>query len=185
MNYTARDILTPANAITLAGLLVTLAGSFYLDSTLGLVLVLIGRSLDLVDGPVARATKTTKFSVFFDPTADKIALAGIIAAVIYYDMAPLPVVLYIIAQNLVVSILSIIAQKRQVAVGALIPGKLNLFFQTVAIFLFVIAHIFHQNWSSIATTGAYIALVLSLPLAILATKSYAQLLRQKTGDETV
>lgn len=185
MTYTARDILTPANAITLIGMLITLVGCFWLDTSMGLALVFFGRLLDLVDGPVARATQTTKFSVFFDPTADKIALAGILTAVIYYDLAPLPIVLYIIAQNLAVSVLSIIAQRQNKAVGALIPGKLNLFLQTSSIFLFIIAHLISNNWSSTLTMLGYLSFLASLPFALLATKSYADLLKEKNNTEAV
>jgi phosphatidylglycerophosphate synthase len=178
MKYTRQDILTPANAITLLGLILVLVGCFYLDTWTGIILVVLGRVMDLIDGPVARATNTTKFSVFWDPTADKIALAGILAGVLYFGLAPLPIVLYVLVQNAVVAYLSIKAERRNMAVGALIPGKLNLFFQNGAIVLFIVSHLVSGDWSTMYSVLAYSSFFISIPFGVIATQKYAELLEK-------
>jgi phosphatidylglycerophosphate synthase len=175
MKYKPQDILTPANAITLLGLVLSVIGSFNLNRGLGLGLVIVGRMLDLVDGPVARASHhTTKFSIIFDPIADKLALASIIIAVIHFQLAPMFVIFYIVVQNAVVSYLSIKAERQNKAVGAVIPGKLNMFFQTSAIMLFIWAHFVSTDWSVVLKVLAYTSFILSLPLGLIATRAYAR-----------
>lgn len=177
MKYTSQDILTPANAITLLGLILTLIGCFYLDSWTGIILVVLGRVMDLIDGPVARATNTTKFSVFWDPTADKIALTGILISILVHTLAPLPIVLYIFVQNAAVAYLSIKAERQSKAVGALIPGKLNLFFQISAIVMFILANLVSGDWATLYRVIAYASFFISVPLAFIATQKYAELLQ--------
>jgi phosphatidylglycerophosphate synthase len=179
MKYTRADILTPANAITLFGLILVLVGCFYLDSWTGIILVVLGRSMDLIDGPVARATNTTKFSVFWDPTADKIALLGILVSVMHFSLAPLPIVLYILVQNGAVAYLSIKAERQNKAVGALISGKLNLFFQNCAIVLFIVANLVSHDWATLYRILAYSSFFISVPFSFIATRSYADLLEKK------
>jgi cardiolipin synthase len=177
MKYTTYQMMTPANGITLIGLVLTLAGCFYLNSWLGLSLVVLGRLLDLVDGPVARATRKTEFSVFFDPTADKIALGAILISILLFGLVPWPVILYILLQNLVVVVLSLRANKYKKAVGAVIPGKLNMFFQQSSIVLFVTAHLVSDSLQGTAEVIAWISMLTSVPFAVLATRAYARLLK--------
>lgn len=175
MNFTRKDILTPANAITLAGLLICLVGCVFLNTVGGLAAVLIGRSFDLIDGPVARATHTSEFSKYFDPTADKIALLAILISSTYFKLIPILVILYIFAQNILVAGLSVKAQRKKVAVGAVIPGKLNIFFQILAIFLFIVSVVIHGS-SQLTELLAWISLIISFPFAVWATAYYARLI---------
>lgn len=177
MRYTAYQMATPANAITLVGLLLTLAGCLFLDTWAGLLLVVFGRLLDLIDGPVARATRKTEFSVFFDPTADKLALAAILVSVSLYNLVPLAVVAYVLLQNLAVVTLSLKANKHRKAVGAIIPGKLNMFFQQSAIVWFIAASLIPNELHIFPLILAWINFALSIPFALFATRGYAKLLQ--------
>jgi phosphatidylglycerophosphate synthase len=102
-------------------------------------------------------------------------LASIIIAVIHFQLAPMFVIFYIVVQNAVVSYLSIKAERQNKAVGAVIPGKLNMFFQTSAIVLFIWAHLLvPTDWSVVLKVLAYTSFILSLPLGLIATRAYAR-----------
>lgn len=167
---------TPANGVTLVGLLLTVAGCIFLNTWAGLLLVVFGRLLDLVDGPVARATRKTEFSVFFDPTADKLALAAILISITALKLVPLAIVAYILLQNLVVVALSLKANKHRKAIGAIIPGKLNMFFQQSAIVWFIVAQLIPNELHIFPLILAWANFIISIPFAILATRGYAKLL---------
>jgi phosphatidylglycerophosphate synthase len=176
MTFSKDQVMTPANAITLAGLLIVLYGCLHINTVAGLVTIAVGRSFDLIDGPVARATKRTEFSVYMDPTADKLAMLGILLGTFYYGLAPWWVIIYVFLQNLATSVVSIVAQHKKTAVGALWPGKINLFLQTCAIFLFIAGHVFHSLPAHAVYAAAYVCLAVSIPLAIWALKAYSALI---------
>lgn len=177
---TLTDVATPANAITIAGLAITTWGACILYAPIGLLLVLVGRSFDLIDGPVARATRRTEFSVFLDPAADKLALLAIVVAVFGYQLAPWWVVAYILLQNVITTVISVMAERRGNAVGALLPGKLNLFCQQVALLLFIFASTVSSGLTDDATIIAYGSFGISVPLGILSIRTYAQQLATQT-----
>ncbi|MDB5186004.1 MAG: CDP-diacylglycerol--glycerol-3-phosphate 3-phosphatidyltransferase [Candidatus Saccharibacteria bacterium] len=174
MRITLRYVLAPANVITLVGLIITIIGCFKLNTLSGLGLVLIGRSFDLLDGPVARFMNDTRISKFFDPTADKIALTAILLSVLAYGLTPWYIVLYVAFQNVLVAILSVKALKAGKAEGAAISGKLNVFFQTMSILLFIVSHLFTGQFAHFANIAAYASILLSLPLAFRAIFVYSR-----------
>lgn len=175
---TADDVLTPANGITALGLFLVLAGSFYLYKPAGLALVIVGRALDLVDGPVARATKRTRFSVIFDPLADKIALAAIIAAVFAYGLVPWPVALYVLLYNVAISVLAFRTYDYKGKIGATIAGKLTMFFQTTTILLFIASGLAPTGPGVALAVFAYANLITSIPLALVTFWTYRRLLKR-------
>lgn len=172
MRVRRADLITPANGITTAGLFICLIGSLFLNRPLGLTLVLIGRAFDLIDGPVARATRSSQFSKFLDPTADKIALLGILAGAWYYELLPEAALWYVLAQNGLVSVISVAAQRNGTAIGALIAGKINLFLQMCALALFI-GSVVLAGGTSLWAYG-WAVLGLSVPFGILATYRYAK-----------
>jgi phosphatidylglycerophosphate synthase len=163
------DITTPASIITLAGLLLSIYGAFQLNTVHGLVLVAIGRGLDLIDGPVSRLTRPTRFGAAFDATSDKIALLAILIACFTYDIQPIWLVAYVAIHNLLNSVLSVVAEKRGNNPEASLDGKLSMFFENIALGLAILSLSLHnpglQAW-------AVVSIILSLPLGFMASISY-------------
>lgn len=182
MKVTRRDILTLANAITLAGLMLTILGSLQIDTISGLLLVVIGRGLDLVDGPVARMTHSSKFSAILDPIADKLALLAILIGVMRFDLVPGYIVSYIVVYNSLITYLSIKAFRLGTVGHALIPGKINLFLQIVCVFSFIASHAI-SNYSQQLLLLAYTTLLVSLPFAVAAIKAYGLLVNDTTDSK--
>lgn len=168
------DILTPASAITLAGLVICIVGSLYLNQWLGLILIAAGRAFDLIDGPVARATKVTHFSLIFDPIADKIALIAILISCWHYHLVPTGILAYIFCIHVIISIVSVIAERRGTATGAAIAGKLHLFLHNVALVAYLLGHMLTPTLGQALTTIAPILVICSVPFAILTLRAYAR-----------
>ena len=68
-----KDIVTIPNAMSLVGGKLTWDGAENLESVSGLVRVIIGRSIDVADGAVARATgQTSNVGAAVDAITDKV-----------------------------------------------------------------------------------------------------------------
>ncbi|AVX05509.1 CDP-diacylglycerol--glycerol-3-phosphate 3-phosphatidyltransferase [Maritalea myrionectae] len=93
LNFVGRQLARAgitANGVTLAGLLIGLIsavtvamGYFYA----GLILMLLSRVMDGLDGAVARATQKTDFGGYFDITADFLFYGAFPLAFIIFDPA--------------------------------------------------------------------------------------------------
>ncbi len=89
-----------ANMVTVAGLLVGLGGAFavYVQNYWwALLLIILSRVLDGLDGAVARATKKTAFGGYLDIVADFIFYVSIPLAFGYADPHNMPFALALIA----------------------------------------------------------------------------------------
>lgn len=174
MIITKKDVFTVANAITIMGLILVVLGSTRLNTQTGLFLVVLGRAFDLIDGPVARFTHTSKFSAILDPTVDKLALLSIVVALFYFSLAPGLIVSYVVVYNLLITALSLKAFRAGKSDHALIPGKINLFFQNISLISFVASSVFPEAASTANIIGI-VSIVASLPFALFAIKSYSEL----------
>ncbi len=148
MKITREDLLTPANALSITGLLLVVIGSVYLRSFLGIVLVTIGRTLDLLDGPVARATHTSRFGAALDASADKLAIAAMLVGAWAYNIAPSWLLLLIFLENAFVAALTLHAEKAGFKPASSIAGKRAVFLQNAAIIFYALG--------LISTNGAII-----------------------------
>ncbi|MEM9037888.1 MAG: CDP-diacylglycerol--glycerol-3-phosphate 3-phosphatidyltransferase [Actinomycetota bacterium] len=135
--YHPEKILTPANAITLARLvlavpwviLVARDGATWLTFGLGFVL----SATDFLDGWLARRQGTTNSGAFLDPLADKVlVLGGMFALVVRDRFSPIPVAI-IAARELIISGWRSYAGRRGVSVPARRLAKWKTFIQQLAI----------------------------------------------------
>ncbi|PID32239.1 hypothetical protein CR970_01470 [Candidatus Saccharibacteria bacterium] len=175
MHVPREDILTPANAVTLAGLALTLYGSIHLETALGFWLLVLGRSLDMVDGPVARRTHTSRFGIALDAVADKLSLIPISVALLVYGLAPVIAVWYVVAQNAVVAAYNLVASHRGVRGKPTKSGKLNVFLQMSSLILFAGGSLVSNTMlSTVIAIAAWFSLGASIPLALNAVRQYAK-----------
>lgn len=170
MKFERRDVFAPASFITLLGVILCLIGAFKLSQPSGLWLILVGRAMDLIDGPVSRATRASRFGGMFDATADKIALAAILTSCFYYKLAPLGALLYILLHNVLNAVASVIAERKGREPVTSVSGKLSMFGENIALLLYVISSIpaFGHDYRAAAVT----VLVLSLPFGFKASWVY-------------
>lgn len=157
------DIVTPANFLTLVGLILTVYGSIYITTGIGVFALLTGRLLDLFDGPIARATHTSRFGAFMDAMGDKLAILALLIASWRYDIAPLWVIGYILLYNLVSAILSVATELKGGNPVATRAGKYAVFLQSATLIMYAIAGLADE------TTITTIALIIGIFGAILSS----------------
>lgn len=107
------NIVTPGNTLSVIGVSLTVIGSNRIDTPLGAGLVIAGRTVDLVDGPVARKTNTASpTGEAIDATGDKIANFKILYEGAKSGTLSPGKVAFIGAQNIANAAIAIIAKKR-------------------------------------------------------------------------
>lgn len=88
-----KDIVTIPNAMSLVGGKLTWEGAENLESVSGLVRVIIGRSIDVADGAVARATgQTSNVGAAVDAITDKVVTLKLLYEMLKKGAAPKSVI---------------------------------------------------------------------------------------------
>lgn len=175
-----KDIVTIPNAMSLAGGKLTWDGAENLESVSGLAQVIIGRSIDVADGAVARATgQTSNVGAAVDAITDKVVTLKLLYEMLKKGAAPKSVIGTIAVLNTTNAIATGIAKLRGKHKGETRPtksGKLAMAGETLALFAYASAYTAeHNDKSELAETLRTVgrtAFVASLPLAAHASWTY-------------
>lgn len=173
---TKQDVFSPANAISLIGLTLAIYGSFNITSVSGVLLLGLGRFIDVFDGPIARRTHTSGFGALVDATCDKIGIAFLVTAVWVADYVPLWLIAYILLQNIANVVLSWITARRGMKPSASRAGKYAMFLQNISIGFYALGAVLEQGW--LDWPGLFIAII-SLYFAFHATSGYFKAVPKK------
>ncbi|HEX8763385.1 MAG TPA: CDP-alcohol phosphatidyltransferase family protein [Candidatus Saccharimonadales bacterium] len=139
-------VATPGNVITLAGLGLTLYGLAALiqQNNLGVLWILIGRLLDVLDGLLARLTRTSSpFGEGLDATCDKVAIIItasmlMVASVASILLLPLALILAaILLEEACTALIILQARRKDIQIHPTRLGK----YTTFALWFFVIAYL--------------------------------------------
>jgi phosphatidylglycerophosphate synthase len=107
-------VLTPGNLITLVGGVLVINGLFMISrgSVIdGLVVIVLGRMADVLDGLVAEYTKTkSDIGELLDATIDKIVIFTALIVILTQDLVPQLVALVVLAQSIYNSLLALLAK---------------------------------------------------------------------------
>ncbi|MGH9031988.1 MAG: CDP-alcohol phosphatidyltransferase family protein [Acidimicrobiia bacterium] len=161
-------LATPANAITLARLLLAVPtlvliegeGASWLTLTLWVVLSVT----DGVDGWVARRDGTTRSGAFLDPLADKfLAVGGFVALAARNSISFLPVLL-IAGREVAVSAYRTAAGRRGVSLPARQLGKWKTVVQLVAVGIVILPPT--RDWEWLHNTAVWLAVAFTLLSAL-------------------
>lgn len=159
MKLSSADIVSAPNAISLAGFALAVHGARRLDTSFGLTEVVLGRSLDLVDGHVARMTgQTSELGAATDATLDKFAGLAIIASEWQKDIAPKPVLTAMLTQNVLNSAATAVAAKKHPE-SSLAPsknGKYAMAAQNLALASYAQAEIIKGSHPTTSTVLRYV-----------------------------
>jgi len=132
------------STISLLGGALAIDGARRLDTPMGIVEVAVGRSLDLLDGPVARALdQTSELGAAIDATTDKLAGLAMLTSEWRKEIAPRSALVAIAAQNVANGVATFVAQRRHPDQG-LRPspaGKRAMFAQNVALGAYAVSHV--------------------------------------------
>lgn len=163
--YDASARLTPANAITVARLLlspvlfamVLADGPTYGAFVLGFLIA----ATDGVDGYLARRMGTTRSGAFLDPLADKVLVLGTMASLVRVDVLPVLPVLLVAARELGISVYRSYWARRGLAIPARKGAKVKTVVQEAALGFALLPPFGHQR-PSVAVAVLWLAVALTL-----------------------
>lgn len=176
MKITRRDVFTPANATSILGLSLTIYGAFNLTSLSGVLILGLGRFIDVFDGKIARATHTSKLGALVDATCDKIGIAVLVPAAWIADIAPVWLLVYILLQNILNVVFSILTAARGGEPESSKHGKYAMFIQNISLGCYALGAATDLDF--FITLGLLLG-ISSIFWAVRATYGYAQLLPKK------
>ena len=182
VTISVKDIFTIPNAMSLTGGKLTWNGAESLENVSGLAQVITGRTLDVADGAVARATgQTSDIGAAVDAITDKVVTLKLLYEMLKKGAAPKSVIGTIAVLNTTNAIATGIAKLRGKHKGETRPtksGKLAMAGETLALFAYAGAYTAeHNDKSELAETLRKVgrtAFIASLPLAAHASRTYNQ-----------
>jgi len=117
--------------------------------TLALVLFIAGGLTDLLDGQIARRRKLiTNFGILMDPLADKIMICSAFIAFVGLNWIPAWMVVLIVARELAITGLRLLAASKNVVLAAEGYGKHKTISQIVAIIAILVVHSY-DDWGAV------------------------------------
>ncbi len=149
MKISLSEVATLPNAISVTGFALALHGASHLDTPVGLAETATGRLLDLVDGPVARATgQSSEFGATVDATLDKFAGLAIVASEWRKDLAPKAALVAMLGQNVANSVATAVAIKRHpdLDLSPTRDGKYAMASQNLALAAYAQSQIVQENY---------------------------------------
>jgi len=170
VNIRKHDVLTPANAISAIGLVLSVHGAANIDRLQGVIEIGIGRLLDAIDGPVARRTHTSRFGAILDALFDKLGIAAIAYQAWQYDVAPKTLIGFIVIQNLINSMTAIYSEQKHLKLESSKVGKYTILLQNLALGGFALTSVWNDNVAlEFMSVGVGI---IGIPMGIYATLGY-------------
>ena len=130
--------------LTVAFLVVMFSGMKY-HETIALVLFVAGGISDFLDGQIARRRKLiTSFGILMDPLADKIMVCSAFIAFIELDWIRAWMVVIVVARELAITGLRLLAASKNVVLAAEGYGKHKTISQIAAIISILVLHSYEQ-----------------------------------------
>src|SRR5215472_14563957 len=120
--------------------------------TIALALFVAGGVSDFLDGYIARRDKLiTNFGILMDPLADKIMVCSAFIAFVGLKLMPAWVVVIIVARELAITGLRLLAASKQVVLAAEGYGKHKTISQIVAI-ISILVGISYNQWGTLGSS---------------------------------
>ena len=138
--------LTVSRLILTAFFLMVLLGEFPFRFTIALVLFIAASLTDLFDGIIARRRNLiTDFGKLMDPLADKVLICSAFIAFIELGWMPAWMVVLIVARELAITGLRLLAASKNLVLSAERQGKNKTISQITAIIALLVTHS-HVDW---------------------------------------
>jgi phosphatidylglycerophosphate synthase len=172
-----QGIVTPANAVTLAGNLLTIGGVLALSrgKTLGgIAAIALGRAADIVDGRVAHATGTkSPLGEAFDAGFDKVQTAFALPVLMKTGNIPKKFGYVLGAQQAAISGFSIVAKYQKHDIHPTMEGKLATAANWTSLISFALAKNTSDKTSATFDAFARASAIACLTLSAIAIPDYA------------
>jgi CDP-diacylglycerol--glycerol-3-phosphate 3-phosphatidyltransferase len=137
--------LTISRFILTAAFLAVMFSEVPFHQTIALVFFVCGGISDFLDGQIARRRKLiTNFGILMDPLADKIMVCSAFIAFVGLDWIPAWMVVVVVARELAITGLRLLAASKNVVLAAEGYGKHKTISQIVAIIAILVWHSYEQ-----------------------------------------
>ena len=147
--------LTVSRLFMTVAFLAALSTSFPFHETVGLVLFVVGGLTDSLDGYLARRDKLiTNFGILMDPLADKIMVCSAFIAFVGLGWMPAWMVIIVVARELAITGLRLLAASKNVVLAAESYGKHKTTSQIITIIAVLVVES-HDEWSWFGTIFAW------------------------------
>ena len=147
--------LTVSRLILTAYFLMVLLFDFPFHYTVALVLFVAASLTDLFDGIIARRRNLlTDFGKLMDPLADKVLICSAFIAFIELDWMPAWMVILIVARELAITGLRLLAASKNLVLAAARQGKIKTISQITAIIALLVTHS-HADWGIVGQLFAF------------------------------
>ena len=142
--------LTVARFVLTAVFLVLFFNPFKFADTISLVIFIAASLTDYFDGKIARRDKLiTNFGILMDPLADKILICSAFIAFVGRDLMPAWMVVVIVARELAITGLRLLAAAKNLVIAAEKYGKHKTISQIVAT-ISVLVLVSYPEWGPLA-----------------------------------
>ena len=147
--------LTVSRLILTAFFLMALLFDFPYHYTVALVLFVAASLTDLFDGIIARRRNLlTDFGKLMDPLADKVLICSAFIAFIELDWMPAWMAILIVARELAITGLRLLAASKNLVLAAERQGKNKTISQITAIIALLVTHS-HADWGIVGQLFAF------------------------------
>ena len=141
-----RGLVTPGNAVTVLGLVLSLVGAWriYTNDTLvsGLVLLMAGRAADMADGFIADRTRTkSPVGEVLDAGCDKLVAGVVFITFLAGHIIPLLPLLVLLVQAIINITSSVVAKRRGRELHPSVLGKRAAVVEWLVVFWFLLARL--------------------------------------------
>src|SRR5512140_3568115 len=141
--------LTVSRFILTIAFLAVMYSKMWFHETLALVLFVAGGITDYLDGQIARRRKLiTNFGILMDPLADKILVCSAFIAFVDFQWIPAWMAVIIVARELAITGLRLLAASKNVVLAAERYGKHKTISQIVAIIAILVLKAY-SDWGAI------------------------------------
>jgi phosphatidylglycerophosphate synthase len=153
---------------------------------LGLALVGIGRICDILDGAAAEVTGTkSPLGEALDASFDKIEAFAALIILAAVGALPWGVAVAVLAHNIFVAAVSLVARYRRLRIHPLAAGKITGFIEWIAIMAFIARAAAHGHAFAIAAgTVGYLLTAAALVLGVYAAIGYTRAALGGTAPRT-
>jgi CDP-diacylglycerol--glycerol-3-phosphate 3-phosphatidyltransferase len=140
--------LTFSRFVLTIAFLIAIFSPIRLNETVALVFFVAGGITDFLDGTIARRRKLiTNFGILMDPLADKILVCSAFIAFVGLNWIPAWMVVIIVARELAITGLRLLAASKNVVLAAEGYGKHKTISQIVAIISILVEHSYN-DWGA-------------------------------------
>lgn len=177
------DLITPANALTTLGIILTIVGAIRLDTIAGFLIVGSGKFLDIADGLVARRTHTSDFGAFFDASADKLTALILLIAAYHFRIAPVAFLLFVFLYHGSIAVMALDAERHGIRTRPSRLGKNTMFLHVGALLLFALAKAVTTGHNLIYACAAIVAIT-GIIAGVLSFASYVEAYRTRVRPKS-